>query len=297
MTWVNLLSILYTMPKATRTAVKTASKSQSAAAPSVVARSRKKLSLKLPKLNFSLLKKIPMPKSYTPVLVVLLIVASFLLGMLVTKVQYLESGAVTGTPSQAQAGAQQQQPANAAQPGAKVDVTAGNLPAQGDPNAKVKVVEFADFQCPFCEQWFTTVEASLIKDYVKTGKVTFSFRDYAFLGQESTYAAEAARCANDQGKYWDFHDYLYSHQGQENSGAFAKDKLEGFAATMGLDTTTFNSCLESDKYAQAVKDDTTAGQKASVNGTPTVYVNGIQLVGAQPYSALQTLIDQELAKK
>lgn len=241
--------------------------------------------------------RIPRPTSYTPVLVVLLIVASFLLGMLVTKVQYLEQngGSLAGAALPSQPGTQQQgtQP----QPGAKVDVANGNLPVMGDKNAKVKVVEFADFQCPFCEQWFKSVEPTLISDYVKTGKVAFYWRDYAFLGQESTWAAEAARCANDQGKFWEYHDYLYNHQGQENSGAFNKDKLEGFAADLGLDTASFNSCLESDKYSKEVAADQADGQKASVSGTPTVFVDGQPIVGAQPLDAFKTLIDQELAKK
>lgn len=243
----------------------------------------------------SAIKRIPLPKSYTPFLVVLLIIASFLLGMLVTKLQYLEQGGTYQAAGTApQAGTQQ---GNAPQVGAKVDVAVGNLPVMGDKNAKVKIIEFADFQCPFCEQWFKTVETSLINDYVKTGKVAFYWRDYAFLGQESTWAAEAARCANDQGKFWDYHDYLYNHQGQENSGAFTKDKLEGFAADLGLDTTSFNSCLESDKYASAVSADQADGQKAGVNGTPTVFINGQSLVGAQPYTAFKTVIDQELSKK
>jgi len=238
--------------------------------------------------------KIQRPKTYTPFLVVLLIIASFLLGMLVTKVQYLEQN---GSPTVAQAGTAAQQGNQAPQVGAKVDVADGNLPIMGDKNAKVKVIEFADFQCPFCEQWFKTVEPSIISDYVKTGKVQFIWRDYAFLGQESTWAAEAARCANDQGKFWEFHDYLYQHQGQENSGAFNKDKLEGFAADMGLDTASFNSCLDSDKYASQVSTDQADGQKAGVSGTPTIFINGQSIVGAQPYSAFKTVIDQELSKK
>ena len=242
--------------------------------------------------------KFPRPTSYTPILVLLLIVASFLLGMLITKVQYLQQngGSLAGTyPSQA--GTQQGNQPAAPQAGAKVDVANGNLPVMGNKDAKVKIVEFADFQCPFCEQWFKTVEPTLISDYVKSGKVAFYWRDYAFLGQESTWAAEAARCANDQGKFWDFHNYLYEHQGQENSGTFNKDKLEGFAADMGLDTASFNSCLESDKYAKAVSADQADGQKAGVSGTPTVFVNGQSIVGAQPVTAFKTIIDQELAKK
>lgn len=111
-------------------------------------------------------------------------------------------------------------------PAARVDVTVGPFPVLGDPNAKVTVVEFADFQCPFCKQTFTTVEPNLIKDYVKTGKIKYAFQNYPFLGQESTITAEGAYCANDQGKFWAYHNYLYSHQGQENTGQFTKVNLE-----------------------------------------------------------------------
>lgn len=188
-----------------------------------------------------------------------------------------------------------QAPAPAA-PGGKVNVSAGHLPAKGSDKAKVTIVEFADFQCPFCERFFTQVESSLIKDYVNTGKAKFAFRHYAFLGQESTWAAEAAECANEQNKFWEYHDYLYSHQGQENSGAFSKDKLEGFAQTLGLDAAQFKTCLESDKYADKVKTDLTEGQTAGVNGTPATFINGQLVSGAQPYENFKTLIDAELAK-
>lgn len=249
----------------------------------------------LPKKTPAFIDNVIKGKSYTPVLILLLVVAAFLIGMLVTKIQYLEKSAQNQAPAVAQQQQQGQQPPTIA-PGQRVNVDAGNLPVMGDKNAKVTVVEFADYQCPYCEKWFTDSEQNLINDYVKTGKVKFAFRDYAFLGQESNWAAEAARCANDQGKFWDYHDYLYKHQGSENSGTFTKDNLKKFAADLGLDTTQFNACLDADKYAKAAADDLAAGQKAGVSGTPTIYVNGLQLVGAQPYDTLKQTIDQELSK-
>ncbi|HXS14962.1 MAG TPA: DsbA family protein [Candidatus Saccharimonadales bacterium] len=263
-----------------------AKKAPEAALPAEV--SSRQFTLRLPKIS-----RLPMPTSWTPVLMVLLLIATFLIGMLYTKVQYLEGGA-TAPAAGTTAGSQQQA---AVTPGAKVDMSMGNLPVLGNANAKVQVVEFADFQCPFCEQWFQTVWPQLKKDYVDTGKIAFAWRDYPFLGQESTDAANAARCANDQGKFWDYHDYLYTHQGQENSGAFSKANLEGFAATMGLDTTKFNNCMDSNQFAKDAATDLSDGQKAGVNGTPTVFINGVPVVGAQPYSAFQTAIDQALAGK
>ncbi len=227
-----------------------------------------------------------------PLLMALLLVASFFLGRLTSQVEYLKKGAANTAPvAVAQPGAP-----TTPIPGTKVDVDTGKLPVKGNKNAKVTVIEFADFQCPFCEKWFKDSEAPLIKEYVDTGKVKFAFRHYAFLGQESTWAAEAAECANEQGKFWEYHDYLYTHQGAENSGAFAKDKLIGFAGALGLDTNQFSSCLNSDKYLKNVNDDLAAGQKAGVNGTPATFVNGLIIVGAQPYATLKQMIDKELAR-
>lgn len=241
-------------------------------------------SIKVPKFSVK-------NSSYAPLLMILLLLAAFFLGRLTAQVQYLQKGATTTTAAIAQAGT-----TTTPAPGQKVNVDPGHLPLLGNKNAKVTVIEFADFQCPFCEQWLKNVEPSLIKDYVNTGKVKFAFRHYAFLGQESTWAAEASECANEQGKFWDYHDYLYNNQGQENSGTFTKDKLIGFATTLGLNTDQFSSCLSSDKYAKNVSDDLSAGQKAGVSGTPSTFVDGQIIVGAQPYATLKQMIDAELAK-
>lgn len=248
---------------------------------------------KLPKVNtaaaLNLVKKI----NTNQLLVLLLILAAFLIGILVTKVQYLEKGQGSSVPT---AQVQDQQAQQGLQPGQKVDVKTGPLPVLGKNDAKVTVIEFADFQCPFCEKWFTESGANLIKDYVNTGKVKFAYRHFAFLGEESNWAAEASECANEQGKFWQYHDFLFKNQNGENQGAFTKDKLKGFAANLGLNTTQFNSCLDSGKFVSRVTDDTSAGQVAGVTGTPTIFVNGQALVGAQPYSALKAVIDQELSK-
>lgn len=262
--------------------------------PKVDIASQNLASKSLPKVSlskvFAVLKKI----NTNQLLVILLVLAAFLIGVLFTKVQYLEKGQGTAVVPSAQnpnQGAQQ-----GLADGQKVDVKPGSLPALGKSDAKVTVIEFADFQCPFCEKWFTESATNLIKDYVNTGKVKLYYRHFAFLGDESSWAAEASNCANDQGKFWQFHDYLFNNQSGENQGAFTKDKLKGFAVNLGLNTAAFNSCLDSGKYTKAVTDDTAAGQAAGVSGTPTIFVNGQAIVGAQPYSALKAIVDQELAK-
>lgn len=173
---------------------------------------------------------------------------------------------------------------------------AGNGPMLGNPDAPVTVIEFADFQCPFCGRYFKNVEPQLLDRYVKTGKVKFIYRDFAFLGEESEWGAEAARCANDQGKFWQYHDYLFNHQSGENSGAFAKENLKQFARALGLVSVSFDACLDSEKYLKAVQNDTDAGRSFGVGGTPTTFVNGQAVSGAVPFSDIAAVVEAALKK-
>lgn len=229
----------------------------------------------------------------TSLLVTLLVICAFLIGALWSKVTLLEKG-TTAAPAQQQAGAPSATPPA---PGQKVDVGTGHLPVLGNKDAKVTVIEFADFRCPFCERLFTDVEPSLVKDYIDTGKVKFYFRHYAFLGPASTVAANAAECANEQGKFWDFHDYLYKNQPPEtDTSMYTVDNLTKVAGTLGMNTSQFQSCISSNKYQKNIDQDLSDGQKAGVNGTPATFIDGQLVSGAQPYSAFKTIIDQELSK-
>lgn len=172
-----------------------------------------------------------------------------------------------------------------------------NAPMLGDPRAPVTVVEFADYQCPFCGRFYQTTEKSIIDTYVKTGKVKFVFRDFAFLGEESSLAAQAARCAGDQGKYWQYHDYLFDHQNGENEGSFAASHLKIFAQTLGLATSQFNNCLDSGTHKKEVEDDTALGRKFGVNGTPSSFVNGAMITGAVPFNEFDQKIKEALNGK
>ncbi len=179
---------------------------------------------------------------------------------------------------------------------APIDVNITDAPMLGDPAAPVTVVEFADFQCPYCERYFTNNESSLIAEYVNTGKVKFIWKDYAFLGPESKRASEAARCADAQGKFWPYHDYLYNHQGAENSGSFSDVNLKKFAKAVGLNQTTFTSCLDSGTYASAVTESTQYGSSIGVTGTPATFVDGRLIVGAVPYADIKSAIEAALNK-
>lgn len=173
----------------------------------------------------------------------------------------------------------------------------GDAEVLGNPNAPVTVIEFADFQCPFCGKFHMESATKIMETYVKTGKVKFVYRDFPFLGPESSDAAQAAQCARDQKRFWEFHNYLFEHQNGENGGAFSKENLKGFAKAVGLNIQEFGSCLDSGKHADYVNNETQAGRSFGVSGTPTVFINGKPFVGAQPYQTFQSAIDAALAGK
>lgn len=160
----------------------------------------------------------------------------------------------------------------------------------GDPNAPVKVVEFADFQCPYCKMYWEQVEPGIVKDYVATGKVYYTYAPMAFLGQESIDSAEAAYCANDQGKFWDYRDMLFANHTGENVGDFTTAKLQAFASKLGMDTATFNQCLSSGKYKTAVDDANTFASNQGVNSTPTIMVNGKIYSAGEAVSAIEAAL-------
>lgn len=154
------------------------------------------------------------------------------------------------------------------------DISLANGSAMGSPDAPVKVIEFGDYQCPTCASFFAFVEPEIVKAFVTTGKITFSFSPYSFLGQESIDAAQAAYCARDQNKFWEYHDALYNHQGAENKGAFTIANLELYAENLGLKMDTFKPCLESKKYAAQVDSDNAFAVSNKVKSTPSFMVDG-----------------------
>ncbi len=162
---------------------------------------------------------------------------------------------------------------------------------RGDANALVTIIEFGDFQCPFCGQHAATVGTQIDEEYIQSGKVRFGYFNFAFLGQESNWSAEAAECASDQNKFWEYHDMLYSSQSGENQGAFNKDNLKKFAEDLGLDTSAFNDCFDSGKYTQLIQEESSTASSIGVRSTPTFLINGQPLVGAQPFEVFQQTID------
>jgi len=136
------------------------------------------------------------------------------------------------------------------------------------------------------------VAPEIIKRYVETGKVKLVWHDFAWIGAESRQSAQAARCAGRQDTFWEYHDHLFNNQ-----SALNLSDLKRYAAALSLNAATFDQCLDSSKHAERVRDGVSMGTGLGVNSTPTVYVNGRVLSGAQPLEAFVALIDEELARK
>ena len=168
------------------------------------------------------------------------------------------------------------------------NVSVDDDPSWGPTDAKVTVVEFSDFQCPFCSRFFTQTYPQIKQQY--EGKVHFVFRDFPLSGHENAQkAAEAAGCANEQGKFWEYHDMLFSNQ-----QALDVASLKNYAGQLGLDTAAFNQCLDSGTRAQETQKDYQDGISYGVTGTPAFFVNGLLVIGAQPFANFQAAIDAAL---
>lgn len=177
----------------------------------------------------------------------------------------------------------------------RIAVEVGDAPFLGPADAPVTIVEFSDYQCPFCKRFRDQTFDQLLATY--EGKVRFAYREFPLssIHPEAQKASEAALCAGDQEQYWRMHDELFARQAEWANSPTAVDTFKAFAAEMGLDTDQFNECLDTDTYSERVLADFQDGTRYGVRGTPTFFINGRVLVGAQPLSAFQQIIDEELA--
>ena len=175
---------------------------------------------------------------------------------------------------------------------------AGSDPrSKGKADAPVTIVEFSDFQCPFCSRWVSQTYPTLLKDYIDTGKVQLQFRDFPLtqIHPNAQGAAVASRCAAEQGVYWEMHDKLFGSQAEWSGLPDPKETFGGYASALGIDQAAFAACLTSGKFDQSIQDDLQAGQAAGVSGTPSFLINGELLVGAQPADAFKQAIETVLA--
>ena len=177
-----------------------------------------------------------------------------------------------------------------AAPGAKVDVSADDDAVKGDANAPVTIIEFSDFECPFCARWYSQTLSQIEEKYIKTGKVKLVFRDFPLsFHANAQKASEAAECAKDQGKFWEMHDKLF-----ESGVVGGVPTFKGYAKGLGLDSAKFDACLDSGEKASEVQKDMADGSAAGVSGTPGFFINGVKVVGAQPFQVFEQLIEAEL---
>jgi protein-disulfide isomerase len=166
----------------------------------------------------------------------------------------------------------------------------------GQENAPVVIYEFADFQCPGCAQ-FATFVAPLIKErYVQPGTVRYVYYDFPLSQHPHAFlASRAARCANEQGRFWEYHDMLYGRQGRWASERNATDTFIAYAGELGLDRRAFEECLRSDRYALEVTQNLRLGESLGVQGTPSLFINGKRLPSIPSFRELEVIIQQEAA--
>lgn len=241
----------------------------------------------------------PFKLNSNTILLLVLAVASFITGTLYTKVQYLEKNS---TPMQvaAQAVIPQQGDQPVAQaPAGKIKDVSGDERIRGNKNAKVTLVEYSDFECPFCQR-FHPITQELLKTY--GDKIRLVFRDYPLpFHANAQKEAEAGRCIAELGgsdAFWNYADKIFERTASNGTG-FALKELGPLAAEVGVNQQSFQQCLDAGKYAKAVKDEVADGNAAGVNGTPTSFIIDSKgktqmLVGAQPVDAFKTVIDQVL---
>jgi protein-disulfide isomerase len=152
----------------------------------------------------------------------------------------------------------------------------------GDPEAPVTMVIYADFQCPYCRLFAAETQPKIIDDFVRSGQVKLEFREFPVLGgadltddtNESAQSAEAVLCAAEQDQYLEYHDKLYANQRGENQGAFSNERLKQFADELGMDTASFNTCLEGGRYETAIAQSKAEGQALGITATPMFVING-----------------------
>lgn len=242
----------------------------------------------------------------TQILVCLLIVAAFLIGMLFTKVQYLEKEqSVKSLTADSQA-AQQLPQAVPTEDMTPKKVSIDDDAVLGEANAKVTMIDFTDYECPFCKKYVDETFAQIKKDYIDSGKIKYVVRDLPLSFHQNAHKeAQAAECAREQGgdeTYFKYHDEIFKRTTSNGTG-LALDQLSVIANYLGLDDDALQSCLDSEKYKAEVDKDLADASTVGASGTPTFFIGksnnsgtitGTKLVGAQPFSAFKAIIDQQL---
>ena len=172
-------------------------------------------------------------------------------------------------------------------------------PVLGSHDAPITMIEFGDYQCFYCNQFYHTVEPDIVKNYVNTGKVRMVFKDFVIIGQDSVNAAHAAHCAQEQGKFWEYHDALYNNWAGENTGWASSNNLLKFAQSIGLNDTQFGQCMSQSRYIPIVQGSLSNAKDLGLTGTPDFFIIApdktvSKIVGAQPFSVFDELFKSKL---
>jgi protein-disulfide isomerase len=176
-------------------------------------------------------------------------------------------------------------------PARRVTVSTDGQPTFGPSDAKVTIVEFSDYQCPYCQVWYKQVYQQLLTSY--PNKIRFVYRDLPLpMHPEAIPAALAADCAGEQGDYWKYHDALFNQQ-----YGLSRTAYDRYAADLGLDSKAFAACLDSQRYLSKIQANASDAASAGLNSTPSFVINGRVLIGALPFADFKAVIDQELAAK
>ena len=169
-------------------------------------------------------------------------------------------------------------------------------PIMGEPSATITIVEWGDYQCTFCYKFHQSTLNTIKQDFIETGKVKLVFKDFPLNGPDSVLAAEAAYCAQDQGKYWQYHDELYKNWGGERTGWVNRDSLDKFATTVSLDLEKFDKCLDDHKYLERVNQMYEFGKEIGIDATPSFLVFSnekiIKITGNQPLEVFLKSLDE-----
>ena len=183
---------------------------------------------------------------------------------------------------------------------ATIDVMTGDSsPILGSKDAPITMVEFGDYQCFYCHKFFNNTESGIVKNYVDTGKVKMIFKDFTIIGQDSVTAANAAHCAQEQGKFWQYHDALYNNWSGENTGWASATNLVQFAKQVGLNQDQFNQCMTQTKYMSVVQGSVSDANTLGLTGTPDFFIiapdNSVtKVVGAEPYDVFDQIFKSKL---
>lgn len=173
-----------------------------------------------------------------------------------------------------------------------VNIPIQNSPVLGKADAKVTIIEFSDFECPYCQRFNLNTFPSLKSEYIDTGKAKIVFKNFPLPGHaDAEPAALASECAFEQNKFWEYHDRIFENQSKLNDS-----DLKQYAKDLDLDTTKFNSCLDSKKYLDKVKSDINDGSLAGIQGTPSFIINGTLIPGAYPLADFERVINQKLGE-